>query len=510
MATARDITAREIAARGIAARRVWPVMAAALAGLGAMTATAGCGGARVTPEEYASSTPSLPWKACEETASSSGFECATLQVPLDYAKPEGKKIGIALVRLRATDQNRRIGSLVFNFGGPGGSGVTTLINAAHAFSTLNSRYDLVGFDPRGVERSSGIRCLSGPQMDQYMSREPSESVATETKLVAGFAQACERNAGWILPYVGTVNAARDMESLRAALGEQRLNYLGFSYGTHLGAVYATQNPKKVGRMVLDSAVDPSVSMLDMAKTQALGFQKAYEDYLADCTRTRTSCPIGADRAAANATVLKLLRDLRRTPGKVGSRTVTEDLARAGITQALYSKLSWPLLTEALDEGRKGKLDGLLALADQYAGRQPDGSYSTLQFSLPAVLCADTTDRPSVAQGEDLARRLEKLTPVFAETAISAGSCSVWPVPGEDTNKRIDATGSNPILVVGVTNDPATPYQWAPRLAAQLRTAVLLTLNGEGHGAYGQHQCIDDKVNAYLLEGTVPAKGTHCG
>ncbi|MBB2745739.1 UNVERIFIED_ORG: pimeloyl-ACP methyl ester carboxylesterase [Microbispora rosea subsp. rosea] len=504
------MAARMRAARGMAARRVWPVMAAAVAGLGAMTATAGCGGARVTPEGYASGTPSLSWKPCEETASSSGFECATLQVPLDYAKPEGKKIGIALVRLRATDQGRRIGSLVFNFGGPGGSGVTTLINAAHAFSTLNSRYDLVGFDPRGVERSSGIRCLSAPQMDQYMSREPSENAATETTLVKGFAQACERNAGWILPYVGTVNASRDMESLRAALGDPHLNYLGFSYGTHLGAVYATQYPKKVGRMVLDSAVDPSVTMLDMAKTQALGFQKAYEDYLADCTKTRTSCPLGADAAAANATVLKLLDTVARTPGKVGSRTVTEDIARAGITQALYSKYTWPLLTEALDEGRKGKLDGLLALADQYAGRQPNGTYSTLQFSLPAVLCVDSTDRPSVAQAEELARRLEKKSPIFASTAISAGSCSVWPVRGDDAARHVNATGSNPILVVGVTNDPATPYQWAPRLADQLRTAVLLTLNGEGHGAYGQNQCIDDKVNAYLLEGTVPAKGTRCG
>ncbi|WP_328709558.1 alpha/beta hydrolase [Microbispora hainanensis] len=507
---AQRTAARRTATRRTAARRVGPVMAAVVAGLGTMAATTGCGAARVTPVAYVSSTPSLAWKACEETASASGFECATLQVPLDYAEPEGKKIGIALVRLRATDPSRRIGSLVFNFGGPGGSGVTTLINAAHAFSTLNTRYDLVGFDPRGVERSSGIRCLTGPQMDQYMSEEPSDDTATETKLVTGFAQACERNAGWILPYVGTVNAARDMEMLRTALGEPHLNYFGFSYGTHLGAVYATQFPKKVGRMVLDSAVDPSVSMLEMAKTQTLGFQKAYEDYLADCAKTRTSCPLGATPAEANATVLKLLDTLARTPGKVGSRTVTEDIARAGITQALYSKLTWPLLTEALDEGRKGKLDGLLALADQYAGRQPNGTYSTLQFSLPSVLCVDSTDRPSVAQAKELARQLEKKSPIFASTAISAGSCSVWPVRGNDAARHVDATGSNPILVVGVTNDPATPYQWAPRLAEQLRTAVLLTLNGEGHGAYGQDQCIDEKVNAYLLEGTVPPNGTRCG
>ncbi|WP_036323943.1 alpha/beta hydrolase [Microbispora sp. ATCC PTA-5024] len=491
-------------------RSVWRVALAGFLGTGCLvTAVSGCGGTGLSPAGYASRADTLPWHQCEETSSSAGFECATLRVPLDYAKPQGEKIGIALIRLRATDPSHRLGSLLFNFGGPGGSGVTTLANAASAFSVLGRRYDLVSFDPRGVDRSSGIRCLNGPQMDQYIAREPSGSTATETRLVTEFAEGCERNAGRILPYVGTVNAARDMESIRQALGESRLNYLGFSYGTHLGAVYATQFPKKVGRMVLDAAVDPSVSMLDMAKTQALGFQRAFDDYLADCARTRTSCPLGADPPAATQTVIKLLDDLGKTPGKAGSRVVTEDIARAGITQALYSKLTWPLLTEAINEGRKGDYRGLLALADQYAGRQPDGTYSTLQFSLPAVLCADTTDRPSVAQAEDLAKRLEKQSPIFASTAISAGSCSVWPVPGDDAARRINATGSGPIVVVGTTNDPATPYQWAPRLAAQLRTAVLLTLNGEGHGAYGQSACIDNSVNSYLLDGKVPARGTRC-
>ncbi|KAA9374319.1 alpha/beta hydrolase [Microbispora cellulosiformans] len=489
------------------ARRL--VTAGLVTGLAALAAATGCEGARVTPDQTVSGMPGLAWKPCAETASSSGFECATLRVPLDYAAPDGRKIGLALVRLRATEPGRRIGSLVFNFGGPGGSGVTTLMQAAHAFSALGGRYDLVSFDPRGVERSSGIRCLSGPQMDYYLAHEPSDDTRMEKSLVAEFTQGCKREAGWILPYVGTVNAARDMEALRAALGDSRLNYLGFSYGTHLGAVYATQFPGKVGRMVLDSAVDPSVTLLDMAKTQSLGFQKAYDDYVADCAKTRTSCPLGADPAAVKAGVLKLLDSLNRRPQKQGGREVTENVARAGITQALYSKLTWPLLTEALNEGKKGDYSGLLTLADQYAGRRPDGSYSTLQFSLPAILCADTTDRPSVEEAEKLARRLRARTPVFAPTAASAGSCSVWPVPGDDGARRVDASGSAPILVVGVTNDPATPYQWAPRLAGQLRTGVLLTLAGEGHGAYGQSHCIDDRVNAYLLEGRVPAKDTRC-
>ncbi|MBP2702633.1 alpha/beta fold hydrolase [Microbispora sp. RL4-1S] len=472
-------------------------------------AATGCGGSALSPTGHASGQDNLSWRPCEETASSSGFECAMLQVPLDYAKPQGRKIGIAMIRLPAADKATRLGSLVFNFGGPGGSGVSTLMNAAGAFSTLGRRYDLVSFDPRGVDRSSGVRCLSDQEMDRYITREPSANTPTETQLITEFAQGCRRNAGWILPYVGTVNAARDMDAMRAALGEPRLNYLGFSYGTHLGAVYATLYPGHVGRMVLDSAVDPSVGMLDVAKTQALGFQKAYEDYLADCTKTRTSCPLGADKATAEGTVIKLLDSLRQTPGKADNRVVTADIARAGITQALYSRLTWPLLTDAIESGRKGDLRGLLAMSDQYAGRRPDGTYSTLQFSLAAIVCADTTDRPSVSQAEDLARRLDRQTPVFAPTAISAGSCSVWPVPGDDAARRVNATGSAPIVVVGTTNDPATPYQWAPRLADQLRTAVLLTLNGEGHGAYGQSACIDTKVNAYLLDGRVPAKGQRC-
>ncbi|MCT9933655.1 alpha/beta hydrolase [Planotetraspora sp. A-T 1434] len=491
-------------------RRVWQVVLAGIVGLGSLGVGAtACGSGQVTTAGYATPHDPLAWKQCEKVSTASGFQCATMKVPLDYAKPDGEKIGIALIRLRATDPAQRLGSLVFNFGGPGGSGVSTLLNAASAFGILGRRYDLVSFDPRGVDRSSGIRCLSDQRMDQYLTEEPSDSVDKETALLTEFARGCQRNAGKILPYVGTINAARDMESLRDALGEPQLNYFGFSYGTHLGAVYATQYPKKVGRMVLDAALDPTVGLLDMAKTQSLGFQRAYDDYLADCAKTKVSCPLGADPATANATVLGLLDTLGRQPLKVGAREVNATVARSGITQALYSRLAWPLLTEAVNDARRGDGSGLLTLADEYAGRQPNGSYSTLQFSLPAVLCADHTDRPTVAQAVALADRLRKVTPLFASTASSSGICSVWPVPGEDSNKHIDATGSKPIVVVGVTHDPATPYQWAPSLTKQLRTAVLLTLNGEGHGAYGQSACIDTAVNGYLLDGRVPLNGLRC-
>ncbi|MGI5491564.1 alpha/beta hydrolase [Microtetraspora malaysiensis] len=453
---------------------------------------------------------SLKWGACEGVPSSAGFQCATLKVPLDYAKQSGETIGIALVRRPATDKKNRIGSLVFNFGGPGGSGVSTLLDAAGAFSTLNKRYDLVSFDPRGVDRSSGIRCLNSAELERYLAREPSADTVEETHLLTQFAKACEQNAGHVLPYVGTLNAARDMEVMRVALGDERLNYLGFSYGTHLGALYATQFPKHTGRMVLDSALDPSVGMLDTARTQIKGFQKAYRNYLAACVKQPKGCPLGKTTAAANAAVLKLIDGLQAHPAKSGDREVTATVARTAVAQALYSQMAWPLLTEALEEGIKGNMAGLLALADQYGGRQPDGTYSTLQMSLPAILCADTTQRPNVEEAEKVARELKDKSPIFAITAASSAICSVWPVPGEDTNRHIDASGANPIVVVGVTHDPATPYVWAPRLTEQLRSATLVTLKGEGHGAYGQNNpCVDNAVNSYLLEGKVPPKGLIC-
>jgi pimeloyl-ACP methyl ester carboxylesterase len=451
----------------------------------------------------------LDWGRCPDVAESARFECASMRVPLDYAKPDGERIAIALIRLPATDRARRIGSLVFNFGGPGGSGVSTLLDAASAFATLGKRYDLVSFDPRGVERSAGIRCLTGREMDEYVAEEPSEDVSTETRLATRFAGACQRHSGKILPYVGTLNAARDMEELRASLGDPWLNYFGFSYGTHLGAIYATLYPKLVGRMVLDSALDPSVGLLDVSRTQIGGFQRAFKNYLRACAAEPGGCPLGRDVEAANGAVVDLLVDLSHRPLTVNSRTVTDNVARAGIGEALYSKMTWPLLTEALRTAMAGDARGLLDLSDQYNGRNPNGTYSTLQSSLAAVVCADNAERPTIKQSVDLARDLSKESPIFSANAVSAGICSVWPAPGDDAARRVNATGSKPIVVVGVTHDPATPYKWAPRLADELHTAVLVTLEGEGHGAYGQSPCIDAAVNGYLLAGKVPAKGLRC-
>ncbi|GAA0979561.1 alpha/beta hydrolase [Acrocarpospora macrocephala] len=472
-----------------------------LAAVAALLALCACGTTAPAPETTAKPAE-INWGACEKIAPSAGFQCATMEVPLDYTKPGGKTIGIALIRLRATGPGAKLGSLVLNFGGPGGSGVSTLTDAAAAFRSLGGRYDLVSFDPRGVERSEGVRCMDPKPFEAFLRAEPSLDVAIQTRLLTEFAQACQKHSGEILPYVGTLNAVRDMEMLRVRLGDPKLNFLGFSYGTHLGALYATQFPKVTGRMVLDAAVDPALGLLEQSKTQVKGFQRAYENYLADCARQ--DCPFNG-----NTAVLGLISSLRRNPLNVQGRLVTDDVARVAIAEALYSELTWPLLTQAIADAIAGNGAGLLNLSDSYAGRQPDGSYNTLQSSLIAILCADTTDRPSVQESVSLAKEMSKKSPIFGPDVASAGGCSVWPTRGEDSNKHIDARGSGPIVVIGTTNDPATPYEWAPKLTEQLGTGVLLTLKGEGHGAYGQNTCIDTLVDAYFLNGKVPDNGTVC-
>jgi pimeloyl-ACP methyl ester carboxylesterase len=469
---------------------------------------AGCGTADQPAAPAAKDTGTVAWTRCTDltgpdgrpTTPAPGVECGKLQVPLDHAKPGGEKIDLALIRVKAADD--RVGSLVFNFGGPGGSGVDTLAMAARAFGNLGARYDLVSFDPRGVERSSGVKC--GGQVEKLLE---AESGAGGDQPAKDFAAACERDSGKVLPYVGTVNAAKDLDLLRTALGDEKLNYFGFSYGTHLGAVYATQFPKNVGRFVLDGAFDPTVTFEERAVTQAAGFDRAFEAFAKDCVAQ--SCELGADPAAVEQTVEKLLDGLRDKPLKVGDRELTYGLAQLAVITPLYAKASWPMLEQATAAAIKGNGAALLMLADSYTGRKPDGTYSTAMTSLQAINCADNAERPTAAQAAQVNERIKKIFPILAiETPV--GMCTHWPASGDDAAKRIDATGSAPIVVIGGKGDPATPYEWAGELTEQLKTGVLVTYEGEGHGAYlSGNGCVTKTVDAYLLEGKVPAQNASC-
>ncbi|MFG1942627.1 alpha/beta hydrolase [Nonomuraea sp. NPDC048826] len=495
------------------------VLAAALA---ATTMTAGC----VSTAEPASdgspetTAPRIAWGPCTDIERPDGepparqdpnVRCGKLSVPLDYSDPGGEQLQLAMIKIPAADRSARIGSLLFNFGGPGASGVDTLDQAAKALSSLRARYDLISFDPRGVERSSGVRCGTGADLDAFTALNtlpPGEE--TRRAIDAAnreFAELCRRDSGKILPYVGTVNAARDMDRMRAALGDEKLHYVGMSYGTQLGAVYATQFPGNVGRMVLDAPLDPSVSFEERTLAQTRGFQDVYESFLKACVKER--CEVGNTVKRADENVEKLLNDLAAKPLKVGKRELTQGLASTGVASALYSEVTWPFLETALGQALKGQGGALLYLADTYTGRAEDGTFSTQMTSFPAITCVDSAERPDEATLRRTEEAALEISPLFGSEG-SGGLCGVWPAAGDDEAKRVDATGSAPIVVVGGKNDPATPFEWAPRLTEQLGTATLITYEGEGHGAYlSGSQCVTRLVDAYLLDGKLPRQGATC-
>ncbi|WP_326824387.1 alpha/beta hydrolase [Streptosporangium sp. NBC_01756] len=515
----------------LAAASATAILAGALAACGNSAVTDGYGaaGGPSTPGSVqspgaSSAEPAGPiaWSTCTDLERPDGqapakpdpsLQCGKLKVPLDYAKPTGEMLDIAVIKVRATGPGERLGSLVFNFGGPGASGVDTMARAAKVFDTLRAHYDLVSFDPRGVERSSGVRCGDNKIMDKFTSMNslattPAEQAEMD-RTIKEFADACGQTSGRILPYVGTVNTARDMDRLREAVGDRQLNYFGISYGTQLGAVYATQFAKNVGRFVLDSPLDPSVGLDKRTLVQTRGFQHAYEAFLKDCVKGPGPCEIGADTTIANKNVDTFLADLRKKPLQVGARQVTQGLASTGISAALYSALTWPLLEQGLTQGFKGDGRILLTLADSYNGRKPDGSYSTLMSSFPAISCVDTAERPTPQELAAVQAEAEKISPLFASQGMGS-ICRVWPVPGSDEARKVNATGSGPIVVVGGTGDPATPYEWAPKLTEKLTTGVLVTYKGEGHGAYlSGDACVKKAVDNYLVGGKTPAKGTTC-
>ncbi|MGW1546392.1 alpha/beta hydrolase [Streptomyces sp. NPDC002346] len=457
----------------------------------------------------------LNWRDCGV----SGFQCATMKAPRDYRKPDGGDIKLAVSRKKATGPGKRIGSLLVNPGGPGGSAIGYLQNyAALGYpAPVRARYDMVAIDPRGVARSEPVECLTGPQMDAYtqVDQTPDDSAeVSELGTAFGkFADGCEQRSGMILPHVSTVETARDMDILRALLGDEKLTYLGASYGTFLGAMYAELFPGRTGRLVLDGAMDPSLPSLEMNRDQTAGFETAFQAFAADCVK-KSDCPLGTTSTADAATRLKqLFTDLDAKPIPAGnSRKLGESLATTGVIAAMYDEGTWPQLRSALAGARAGDGSGLLALSDSYYERKPNGTYANLMFANAAVNCLDM---PPAFTGPDAVEQalpsFEKASPVFGKAfAWAALNCAHWPVAPTGTVHRITAKGASPIVVVGTTRDPATPYKWAQSLAAQLSSGRLLTYEGDGHTAYGRgSHCIDTAINTYLLDGTPPAEGTKC-
>ncbi|MGW3497834.1 alpha/beta hydrolase [Streptomyces sp. NPDC001020] len=452
----------------------------------------------------------LDWGRCKGgSAPGSDWRCATLKVPLDWAKPDSETIDLALIRSRATGGNR-IGSLLFNFGGPGGSGIEMMPSYANRVAKLHARYDLVSWDPRGVGASKGIRCRSNKAIQATEAIDASPDNAAEEKAylddATGFGKGCMKSAGRLLSHVSTTDTARDMDLMRRVLGDRAMHYFGISYGTELGGVYAHLFPKQVGRLVLDAVVDPTADSVGHARNQARGFQRALDDYL-----TST----GRDPKQGSREIADLLRRIDAKPLPTSSgRELTQTLALTGIVLPLYSKEGWPMLTGALKAAEAGDGSELLALADHYNERDASGHYGTTTHAQRAISCLDSKQRPTPEDTKELLPELEKISPVFGDFLgwDIAGWCHNWPVPGQFDHPEVSAPGAAPVLLVGNTGDPATPYEGARKMADGLGkgVGVELTWKGEGHGAYGSgSDCVDSTVNAYLLDGRVPEDGTVC-
>jgi pimeloyl-ACP methyl ester carboxylesterase len=456
----------------------------------------------------------LSWKGCGVG------QCADLTVPLDYAKPDGDTITVRVLRMKATKKGKRIGSLVVNPGGPGGSGVDYARYADFIVGKpVRQRFDIVGFDPRGVARSEPVDCLPDAGMDDFLAQDPTPDDAAEEQAFAAnnkaFARGCQQRTGPLLGHISTEDAAKDMDILRAALGEAKLNYLGKSYGTYLGAVYAGLFPKLVGRFVLDGVLPPDETSEELALDQAVGFERATRAWAQDCAGSG-DCPLGDSTDQVMQGLRDVLRQLdsQPLPMRDGRESeLTEGWAALGVAQAMYDQGQWSQLTDALTRVvRDHNGTDLMQLADAYAHRDTNGRYQdNLLESFYSISCLDHPDSADPAVYEKRAKAFEAKAPTFgALMAWGSQVCGEWPIKSGRGPHKITAEGSDPIVVVGTTRDPATPYESSVRLRDQLANARLLTMDGDGHTAYMRHNdCIDKAINDYYTAGTVPRDGLKC-
>jgi pimeloyl-ACP methyl ester carboxylesterase len=453
---------------------------------------------------------SLEWKDC-----GGGFECATASAPTSWQDAGSDAIELALKRHTATGDRK--GSLLVNPGGPGGSGVDYVTSSWEGMGEkLRAAYDVVGFDPRGVGQSTAVRCFDDARKDESLAKDFDTTEAGLEAMAdeyAAWGKACAENTGDLLGHVDTQSAARDMDMLRAVLGEQKLNYLGFSYGTQLGATYAGLFPDRVGRMVLDGAIDVTLDSDEVSEGQAAGFERALRNYVSDC-QAGQSCPLTGDVDSGMKQVRAILDHAYDSPYPTSSsRRVTQSLAFYGVAVTLYDERSWPVLTQAIEEvTTQGTGDVFLYLADFYNDRNTDGTYATNSSeAFRAVSCLDSRGTEDVAKMQVEAEQIAKVAPTVGRFFSYSGlTCHDWPYPVVDQGFDLSAKGAPPIVVIGTTQDPATPYEWAQNLAKTLDSGVLVTYDGEGHTAYGRsNSCIVDAVDGYFVGGTTPKAGLTC-
>ena len=458
-------------------------------------------------------TQEVRWEECEGS-----FSCATIEVPLDYSDPGRGSIDIAAIRSDATGEAQ--GTILVNPGGPGGSGVNIVKESLDYVTSerLREDYDILGFDPRGVNRSSAVKCYTDAEQDE--ARQEAYPVdASEDELLAlmtadaqEYADVCAERTGELLGFVDTESAARDMDILRAVVSDEKLNYLGFSYGTQLGAAYADLFPGRVGRLVLDGAIDPSLSSEDITLGQAGGFERAVRAYVAACQQG-SECPYTGTVDDGVRQIQDLFAAVEREPMTAADgRLVPVSTFVQGFILPLYDNGNWPTLTDAVRAALAGDPTSMLFLADLSAERQPDGRYvGNATAAFLAVNCLDYPMTSDPAQMRADEEELVGASPTFGRFLAYGGiTCAPWKYPSTGEPAPRQAAGAAPIVVIGTTGDPATPYKWSTALAGQLESGVHVTWEGEGHTAYGRSDdCILDLVDSYFIDGTVPADGTRC-
>jgi pimeloyl-ACP methyl ester carboxylesterase len=454
----------------------------------------------------------LKWRGCY-----GNYQCSNLLVPINYADLSVGAFSLALLRFQALDQDRRIGSLVVNPGGPGASGVNYAYNAENIVSPeILERFDIVGFDPRGVGDSAAIKCLNDSETDASFASDSKPDDETEFAILTSEAKdyfvKCAANTKHLADY-STLNSARDLEILRAVLGDEKLNFLGKSYGTYLGTLYAELFPENVGRFVLDGAVDPNSSNRDGTLGQAIGFESALNAFISSCLK-RSDCALTKDLPTARNQVIGLLAKTAITPLKSKSgREVTESLVLVGIASALYdSESGWPALRDAFKEATLGSGESFLTLADQYSGRQEDGSYlSNENDALQVIDCLDQKEIETISAFKKGVAEFVEKAPIFGPYLAYAGlACRYLPNLDSVEQIEIKKLRTKPVLIIGTTRDPATPYKWALALTKIFSGSVLVTLDGDGHTGHGRGStCVDSAVDRYLLTGATPNSELFC-
>ncbi|MGA1452958.1 MAG: alpha/beta hydrolase [Pontimonas sp.] len=456
----------------------------------------------------------VQWSDC-----GAGAECATVMAPLDWDNPGvGEDVNLAVSRHSATGQ--ALGSLFVNPGGPGASGYEFVLDSVDfaVSEVLRESFDVIGWDPRGVNFSSPVSCAAtDAELDYFFFGELEAQPDTpewDAELLAEsirFGQECQANTGELLEFVDTLSTVRDLDLLRHLVGDEQLNYLGYSYGTLIGALYIDTFPEKVGRMVLDGPVDPGASQFDLVVNQHRGFEEALEAYLVECDLTN-SCPFAGSLEQRLRGVSDLYDELEQNPLRhADGRLIDDGMLRTAMVTTLYAQSSWPFLTRMFDELQEGVTDTAIFLVDFYYDRE-GGVYQN--NSMEAFIAINCLDYPVESDPAVLEAQADQLREAAPYTARPSGDgdlvCMNWPYPPKLNKGPVRGEGANPVVILGTTGDPATPYNWSVSLNEQLENSVLLTLVGEGHLAYDERvTCINDPVDTYFVTGDLPEDGITC-